>query len=291
MTTFRTKRKSVFAVLVAGLLVGLLCLAIDLFSPRQPEPQYQGKTLTAWALEIDRNDFLRVPAFQQNRERNQQAIAAIRQIGTNALPLTLKLCRAKDSWLKKRLEAWAYWYNFHDWPNQRRHPIYIKSADEKQFEGINLIWALGPMAEPLVPSLISMLQSRDEIFAWVAAQALPGVGTNAIPSLLPLLHDPDEHVRLRAAFVLGDFFRTQLPAAAAGDSLVFAGSEGFRSQAAAAVPVLLQNLDSRELDSVWHIRTVRALGWIREDAPAVVPALIRHVQSKTNNSRPLKKAV
>ena len=77
-------------------------------------------------------------------------------------------------------------------------------------------------------------------------------------------------------------------------------------QAAAAVPVLLQSLDDPDPStqrfqtiSAWGLinthpgtlllpppslrpRAIRALGLIREDAPVVVPVLVRHIQSDTN---------
>lgn len=178
-----TIRRYVFFVLLAGIFVWLLCIIFHPFE--QPEPRYQGKNLTDWAEEIDQGAFFARTTDPSHQEQSELAISAIRHIGTNALPVVLKLCRAKDSWFKKHLEGWAERYNFSDWPKQRRFPIYIKSADEKNFEGDNIIWALGSVAKPAIPELIRLLQSRDREIAESAMTALPGIGTNAIP---PLLH-------------------------------------------------------------------------------------------------------
>lgn len=280
ISTNRHKWRVLLFILFAGILTGAFCAVLFWFKSPPPEPQYQGKKLTAWAREIDQMDFFRQPAFQQHREQNERAITVIQQVGTNALPVALSLLRAKDSWLRGRLTEWAERYDANHWP--KHFPVQIQSAGEKNFEGINIIWALGAMAEPAIPDLIRLLQNQNRQAAETARLALPGVGTNAIPPLLKLLSAPDANIRLRAAIILGDFFRPKMPPAESGGSLMVAGSEDFRSQASVAVPVLLQSLDNRELNSVTHIRIIQALGWIREDAPVVVPALIRHIQSETN---------
>jgi len=248
----------------------------------QSEPQYQGKGLTEWAAEIDRSDFFRLPAYQRHQRQNEQAIAAIRHIGTNALPVALGLCAAKDSWLKTKIEDWSDWRNNRDWPNKPRFQINIKPAYEKRFEGGNIVWALGTEAEPAIPALIRLLQSRDMDVADDVISALPGAGTNAIAPLLELLGKSDDEVHLRAAVTLGSFFRPKLPADESGGCLIVPGSEDFRAQTRAAVPVLLQYLDRKETSPIWRIRVIRALGLIGEDAPEVVPVLIRHIQNETN---------
>jgi HEAT repeat protein len=181
-----------------------------------------------------------------------------------------------------KLEEWADRYNDADWPKQRLLPIHIKSAADKNFEGVNIIWALGSMTKPIIPALIQLLQSPDREIAENAMNALPGAGTNAIPPLIELLNNPDKEVRLRAAITLGDFFRPKVPPNESNGSLIVTGSENFRSQARAAVPVLLSYLDSREINLIQRTRVIHALGLIREDAPVVVPILIHHIQSETN---------
>jgi HEAT repeats len=279
-------RKFVFFVLLAGILVWLLCVVFHPFWRRLPEPQYEGKRLTEWALEIDQGDFFRMPAYQQHRQQDERAIAAIRHIGTNALPVVLELCRAKDSWFKRRLEEWSYRYNnyiYDNYPSEGRFTFHITWADDKHFAAINIVWALGSMTKPIIPDLIQLLQSRDPEIAENMMYALPGAGTNAIPPLIKLLNSPDKNVRLRAAIVLGDFFNPQMPANESGSALIVAGSEAFRSQARAAVPVLLHCIDSRDRNLTMRIRAIRALGLIREDASTVVPILVHHLQSETND--------
>ena len=260
--------KFVFPILLAVIFAVLLGVVFYLRQPHDSEPEYQGKKLTDWAKEIDLVDFFRLPAYQQHRQQNEQATVAIRHIGTNALPVVLELCRAKDSWLRVKWENWTRRYNF--------------PAVDKHYEGVNIIWALGTMTKPIVPDLVDLLKSRNTEITEDIRYALPGAGTNAIPPLLKLLNNPDKEIRLRAALVLGDFFRSKIPPNESNGSLIVAGSESFRSQVAAAVPVLLSGLNDPELNLIQHIRVIRALGLMREDAPVVVPILIHRLQIETN---------
>jgi HEAT repeat protein len=208
------------------------------------------------------------------------AISAIQHIGTNALPVALKLCGAKDSWAKMQLADWTERFNDGHFP--KRFPVRIIPAWAKQAAGANIICALGPAANPAIPPLIQLLQSKDRSIAETAGTALLGTSTNAIPPLLELLNNPRQEIRLRAAFVLGDFCRIQ-KFGIFGSPKIVAGSDDFRSKLRAAVPVLLQGLDNEGLDAVTRIRVIYALGVIGEDAPAVVPAIVRHIQIDTNN--------
>ncbi|MGH7977547.1 MAG: HEAT repeat domain-containing protein [Limisphaerales bacterium] len=278
-------RKSVlvvFLILLAGIFVWLLCIIFQPLESHYQEPEYGGKKLTDWAKGIDQNAFFGHPIFPKKREQSELAIAAIRHIGTNALPVVLDLLTAKDSWFKVKLEEFAQYYDYHDWPNQRRHPIYIKSADEKQFEGVNIICALGSAAKPIIPDLIRLLENQDRLYDETMT-ALLGAGTNAIPPLIELLNSTNQAVRLRAAIVFGNFFRPKMPSAESGGFLIAAGSEDFRPEARAAVPVLLQYLENPNQNLTTRASVIYSLILIHEDASIVVPAILRLMQSQTNN--------
>jgi hypothetical protein len=252
--------KWIFFILLAGVLIEALYLSFYP-SPRQPEPQYQGRKLTEWARDIDQSDFFRQPQYQQHEAKSEQAIAAVQHIGTNALPMALDLLAAKDSWFKKKIEKWAQRYDDDDWPGQRRFPIYIKSAGEKNYEGANIIWALGPVTKPIIPSLMQLFQSPNEEIAANMMYALPGAGTNVVPPLIRLLGSTNKDIRIRAAIILG---------------------RHFGSQAHAAVPVLLQGLDEPTLNPIQRVQVIFALVYIRQDASVIVPSIVRHIQNETN---------
>ena len=106
--------------LLAGIGMGFIWVFVSFYEPSLSEPQYEGRKLTEWAREVDQGDFFRPLALRQHKEKSEQAIVAIRQIGTNALPVALKLFHAKDSWLKKQWEEWANRHN--DGDGQEEQP-------------------------------------------------------------------------------------------------------------------------------------------------------------------------
>jgi len=271
-------RKYVFFVLLACVCLWLFCAIFHPFEPREPE--YQGKKLSDWGMQINQGVFFDSPGSEANYEQSKIAISAIRHIGTNALPVAVRLCGSKDSWAKIRLAEWIERYSDDHFP--KHFPIQIVPVWDRLAAGANIIWALGPAANPAIPSLIQLLQSKDPWIAQNAGTALLGTSTNAIPPLLELLNSPKSEVRLRAAFVLADFCRIQ-KLAVFGSPKIVAGSDDFRSKVRAAVPVLLQGLENQKLDAVTRIRVIYALGLIGEDAAAVVPAIVRHIQIETNN--------
>jgi HEAT repeats len=259
MKTLAKTRKYVLLVVLAGIFIWVFCIIFQPFEPR--EPQYEGKKLTNWAKEVcplepfSPKDW-RSPAV---RAQNERAVAAIQHIGAKAsLPWALKLCRAKDSWFKKQLEDLTEQHNNSAWPNEPRFKIHITSASEKQNEGGNIIWALGPKAAPAIPALIQLLQNQDETFVPIATYALRGIGTNAIPPVMALLNSTNRIIRLRVMLAL----------------------ELFGPEAQMAVPALVQCLGSP--DPGTRFRAVGALGSIKTDAPLVVPAIVRCIESDTN---------
>jgi hypothetical protein len=276
-----------FFIFLAVIFIWLLCVIYQPFEPRQPE--YQGKKLTDWAEEIDYGVFFGRPT-STDQEQSDRAISAIRQIGTNALPVAIRLCAAKDSWPKRKLEEWIDQYNNEvidhnlglpkdQWRSQL--PIHITSAGEKQYDGANIIWALGPVAKPIIPDLIRLLENQDQLHEYTITMVL-GAGTNAIPPLLKLLDNTNQEVRLRAAIVLGYFFQLKTPITL-DRRLLVAGSEDFRPQARAAVPVLLHYLENPNQNSLDRAHVIYSLGLIHENASIVVPTILRLMQSETNN--------
>jgi hypothetical protein len=64
---------------------------------REREPEYQGKGLRTWLSEA---------RWESNWEARGRAEAAIRHIGTNAIPKLLEMLRQKDSPLTSKLIPW-----------------------------------------------------------------------------------------------------------------------------------------------------------------------------------------
>ena len=242
------------AFILAGIFLWLLCIIFHPF-----EPRYEGKRLSAWTKDLFFIEgFIKDPRTPTVRQKHEQAVAAIQHMGVRILPLALKLCRAKDSWLKEKLEDWS-----DDWNGKHENfEIHITTAMDKQNEGMNIIWALGPMAKPAIPDLIKMLENKDQEIAGGAMHALQGIGAGTIPPLIELLYNPNPEFRMRAASVLGMM----------------------EPKAHTAVPALLQCLEDKN-EGV-RLNAVRSLGLIREDAPIVVPSLVRCLEEETNNPIP-----
>jgi len=74
-------------IALAVLLAALLAV-VGWQVMRRQEPVYQGKPLSSWLI---------ASATTGSPEAQEQANAAVRQVGTNALPTLLRMLRAKDS--------------------------------------------------------------------------------------------------------------------------------------------------------------------------------------------------
>ena len=219
------------------------------------EPRYQGRSLSSWAKDL--NFYTELSEEPQTNleihHKHELAVAAVQHIGVRALPTALKLCRAKDSWIKKKLLK-----DLPDALNIDSDNWNISWSGDKQFDGAKIIQALGPTAEPAIPNLVVLLQSQDSSTANNAIYALWGIGTNALPSLVECLTNKDEKIRRWSARGVGLF----------------------RKQARTAVPGLVLCL--KDKNAFTRENATRSLGQIGEDAPMVIPALVSCLEETTN---------
>jgi hypothetical protein len=232
----------------------LILVVVAIWNPL--EPRYQGRSLSSWAKDLNFHPELAEDP-QKNleiRQKHELAVAAVQHIGVRALPTALKLCRTRDFWIKKKL-LW-------DLPDA----LHIDSDNwniswewDKQFTGAEIIQALGPVAEPVIPDLIKLFQSPSSSVAQNAVDALNGIGTNAIPPLVEALTSQDERTREYAARAVGSF----------------------RAQARAAVPGLLLCLKDKNV--ITRDNATRSLGQIGQNASVVVPALASCLGAATNH--------
>lgn len=246
MKIFGTTRKYVFFILMAGIL-GWLIVAI--FHPF--EPRYQGKRLSAWAKDIlnwEVREDMDAQKLGEAEAKRDEALEAIRHIGTKALPLALKYCRAEDSRLKEKLINWMN--------EQEVFEVRPLRDSDYQQTGVKIFEALGTVAKPAIPSLIKLLQKKDQGVFGAACNALYTIGPDAIPPLITALTNANERMRLGAAITLG----------------------GFEAQARTAVPALIRSLG----DESAHVRATAAmsLGEINQDSDLVIPALVRCLKDK-----------
>jgi hypothetical protein len=117
-----------------------------------------------------------------------EASAAVRHIGTNALPWLL-------TWLHYRIppEKGLYYLALSKLSLRNNFDVYLlpNSLAERGFA------VLGPQAASAVPQLTRLSgEPRDKIIAWRAVHCLVFTGEAGVPELRKALNDPD--VRWRA---------------------------------------------------------------------------------------------
>jgi peptidoglycan/xylan/chitin deacetylase (PgdA/CDA1 family) len=164
-------------VLVVGLGLGVLGA-----SSRASDPEYQGKPLSAWLAELDREPGqLLTPDLLT---RHKDAVEAIRQIGTNGLPLLVEWATAKRSWILAASES-----------NMQRHERRLR-------RGFMGLYVLGPAAAPAVPQLAAMLS--DPMGGVDAAACLALTGPSSVPLLTNVLGGSNPYARDYAMRVVGN---------------------------------------------------------------------------------------
>jgi hypothetical protein len=186
-------------------LIGVTLLAwIGWRSSHPRELVWHGKPLSAW-LEICYQNYgwpSRFGTSHGNDATAQESIHAVQQIGTNAIPLLLRLVAVEDLPFKSltdrhspRLHSKSFqWY----WKLRVRadQPTICRNKALLGF------WALGATGKPAIPTLVHLLQvSKDPQCRQAAADCLGYVGPDArlaLPVLVEKFKDPDWSVRKAA---------------------------------------------------------------------------------------------
>lgn len=218
----RSKRRKVLIIL--GLVVVVGVIAYWQLRPRD-EPKYQGRYLSEW-LDPDQNGM-----NGDNFDRDAAiARAAVRNIGTNALPCLLK-------WIDYESPAWRItlrrmlrrtrWYGMSEGQADRRAYLTtwgftfletnaasaipklqaLMKDTTKPESSDRAIYALGCIGEPAIPVLKAALadsnqSNRSEIISAFRLIAL-NQGTNAcLPILVEALNHHDPSVRKQAETVV-----------------------------------------------------------------------------------------
>jgi hypothetical protein len=162
MTTNRLKWQLAGGVALITLLGGVLFVA-----SRDGQPRYAGKRLSTWLDEL-------APLHSDEAARGDPRSAqsqAVRAIGTNALPWLLGEMRAEEM----RLNGWINWA-------LDKQPVFkfrLPDIDYRLRRATIGFQLLGEMAEPAIPDLLSLVDSRPGY----APSALAYIGPRAIPAL------------------------------------------------------------------------------------------------------------
>jgi hypothetical protein len=138
-------RKTRAAPITALVLATLGALLWILTSRGEREPVYQGKTLHYWL-----SDYW--PGRNPTPEKLEQDRLAIRQIGTNAIPILLQWLSAKDGPLKKKMVTWI---SRHPWV-----PFRLESEVDKNMLAVSGFSILGKsQAGRAVPALVEIVRT------------------------------------------------------------------------------------------------------------------------------------
>jgi hypothetical protein len=234
----------------AGLVAAWAGVVFMLLSAHQPA--YEGKALNAWIDQLQKSP---------DGARREEAEAAIRHIGTNALPTLLGMVRTKDSAFKKKLLALANRQTFIKLP--------LKPAEYYRAKATYGFGALGPAARPAIPALIELLHDNDREVRAYAAQCLSLLGPearDAIPTLIRVLNEEGNGygpVLLNSMLALG----------------------AIHSEPEVVVPLLLEYINGGRNDWNYCAPAMDALGRYREKAKVAVPAILPFLNDPDESHR------
>ena len=151
-------------------IVLLLCVAsISLFFER--EPTYRGRKLSQW-LET-------IPFEPPHDPPIPAAEAAVRAIGTNAIPFLLHWLTSKDSRLRQAL--------IHFDKSQNIANLDLKPAQTKAQEAMAGFLVLAEIAEPAVIDLVAIAANTNEMASYFAMEILPYLGKAGVEASLQML--------------------------------------------------------------------------------------------------------
>lgn len=212
----------------------------------------------------------------EDKDATRRAGEAIAHMGTNALPWLI-------GWISYERPAWQNKIRGALQPGSallgRIHLDWILSTKKEDLAAISpdAFEALGATAEPAISELTRMMNDPKAGRVSVrAAAALSEIGTNAFAALLPMLDSPRNDLKAEAIRGMANM----------GSDL---GPNGCR-----AVPSLLRSLDGPDETMptsglAWS--AALALGAMKLDPLAVVPALAKAAQNPGNAYRLRSRAI
>ena len=240
----------IFAAVLAILL--LIAFFTVLVGPKVPV--YQGKTLYAWAEDLQK--------AQQNfsdRERSKKvetATTAIRAIGTNAIPFVMADIRARVTF-RDRVVNWLA-------TRARFLKLQPKKIEDRWGRAISALQALGPMAKPCLPELIALTS----INIGYTQDALMAVGPDALPAFSNLITQSKypqtgNLIGALANSVYADRIKPE--------------------QASLTLPYLVQVFRSSDTHAAWY--SAQAFGAIHQHPELCVPLLVDGLTNSTASIR------
>jgi len=152
------------------ILLGFVAVGCALHAAQLRQPRFQGRTLTEWLMDFD----------DRKGNSNATVVAAIRQIGTNALPIILEFIRPEDSRF---------------YPND--------PTDEDASLRACVARALDRFGTDAKVAIRALLNSLGDSNVWAGADALsalrrihPGTAARALPEFLKRFKTMPTNVRI-----------------------------------------------------------------------------------------------
>jgi HEAT repeat protein len=180
---------------IAGFIVVLFLGMLWLPRLLRTEPAYHGKSLTLWLQTY-------APSSRSGRGSPAwtEADDAVRHIGTNGIPVLLRMLRATDSRLELQLVALA--------KKQHIIKIHFTLAATLNVEASRAFLALGDTAKDAVPALMKIYDEKNPILSQGAElEALGWIGPAAepaIPLLLQAATNSNSKIRANTFWALGE---------------------------------------------------------------------------------------
>jgi len=227
-------------IALAVLLV-MLAVVMAWLGPRERQPVCGGKPLTLWLRTYDPSS-----AFGRHSPEWNVADNAVRHMGTNCIPILLRMVRQEDSPVKLCVIAFAQKHGL-------AKRIHFVPAAVRNIEASRAFIALGDRGKDAVPALVKMYDAKitaesrsaiEDALAWIGPAARP-----AIPLLLRAGTNSDSRVRANALWALGEI----------------------HAEPELCVPCLIHALN--DSDDWARLSAAHALGMFGTDAKSAVSAL------------------
>ena len=228
----------------------VLALVLLFALTRKHEPTAHGRPLSYW-IEVYAGS--PIPTGKPTTvEERREAEAAIKQVGTNAIPFFLKWIDYEPA--RWKLTLLAITRKLPDWAVKRPTKWLLASPGFAPDQAAMSFSALGPAAAPAITELEIRAQSNSHVIRWRALAALSNIGPIADPAtaraLSKILTEPES---ITDAWV--------------GHSLVIIGPA-----ARPLIPLLVQYLD--HTNATIAIASAKTLGNLRSEPDLAIPALM-----------------
>lgn len=256
-------------ILFAGL--ALLIVFAFVYATRERDPVYKGRRLSEYLREVhgiglgwggmDRIE----PGIVHADTRNMEASEAVLNVGTNALPMLVRLLGTRESraklWLRRLGE---------------KHPVFKRLAPsgpdtvfQRNMSALLAFYRLGPQATDAIPKIIPMLEDPDS--AAVATVALMYIRPQREQDILSLTN----------------VFRLRTPYPGASPEMLqcmaILALSTFGTNASGAIPLLMQRLGSTN----GEVAAASAVALARIGGPpdSVVPIILENLPRSNASPR------